>query len=107
KTVLITGGAGFIGSNLVENFIQKGAKVTVLDNLSTGYWRNIAAYKGNPDFTFIQGDIRNIEHCRTAVQGATYVLHHAALSSVPRSIEQPALTNEINVDGFLNMLIAA
>lgn len=107
KTVLITGGAGFIGSNLVEHFLGRGAKVRVLDNLSTGYWHNLEAFKENVDFSFIEGDIRNIADCRAATDGVNYVLHHAALGSVPRSIEQPEFSNEVNVDGFLNMLIAA
>lgn len=107
KMILITGGAGFIGSNLVEYFLGKGAKVRVLDNLSTGYWFNIEAFKDHPNFTFIEGDIRDLNVCREATTSMNYVLHHAALGSVPRSIEHPELTNEVNVDGFLNMLIAA
>ena len=106
QTILITGGAGFIGSNLVEYFLQNN-KVVCLDNLSTGFYRNIKEFIENPDFTFIEGDIRNLETCRMAVKGCDYVFHQAALGSVPRSINDPIATNGSNIDGFLNMLVVA
>jgi len=105
--ILITGGAGFIGSNLVDHFLKEGHKVAVLDNLSTGFEHNISHHYDNPDFTFIKGDIRDIDTCKKAVAGCDYVLHQAALGSVPRSIKDPATTNAVNISGFLNMLIAA
>lgn len=105
--ILITGGAGFIGSNLCDYFIEKGNKVVCLDNFSTGYLKNIKHLMENPLFTLIEGDIRNIEDCEKAVNGVDYVLHQAALGSVPRSIQDPKTTNEVNVGGFLNMLIAS
>lgn len=107
KKILITGGAGFIGSNLAEHFLGKGYEVVVLDNFATGHRHNIAQHKGNPDFQLIEGDIRNMKDCETAVQGVDYVLHQAALGSVPRSIKDPQTSNEVNVSGFLNMLVAA
>ncbi|MFP9112541.1 SDR family oxidoreductase [Flavobacterium sp. RHBU_3] len=105
--VLITGGAGFIGSALCDYFISKKYSVTCLDNLATGHKKNIAHLLDNPLFTFIEGDIRNIEDCRTAVAGAQYVLHQAALGSVPRSVADPITSNDVNVGGFLNMLVAS
>lgn len=105
--ILITGGAGFIGSNLCEYFISKGEKVVCLDNFSTGHLHNLGAIINSPNFTLIEGDIRNIEDCQKAVQGADYVLHQAALGSVPRSIKDPITTNDVNVSGFLNMITAA
>ncbi len=105
--ILITGGAGFIGSNLVDYFLETGHRVVVLDNLSTGFEHNINHHFDNPDFTFIKGDIRDLETCRKAVAGCDYVLHEAALGSVPRSINDPITTNEVNIGGFLNMLVAA
>lgn len=107
KTILITGGAGFIGSNLVEYFLNKGYKITVLDNFATGHRHNIEAFLANPNFTLIEGDIRNLEDCQKAVEVADYVFHQAALGSVPRSINDPITTNDVNVSGFLNMLVAA
>ena len=107
KKILITGGAGFIGSNLCDYFINKGYKVAVLDNFATGHRKNIQHHLSNPDFTLIEGDIRNLDDCTKAVEGADYVLHQAALGSVPRSIKDPATSNDVNVGGFLNMLIAA
>jgi len=107
KTILITGGAGFIGSNLCEYFINKGYNVRVLDNFSTGHQHNIQAFLKNPCFSLIEGDIRNLEDCKKAVYGVDYVLHQAALGSVPRSINDPITTNDVNVSGFLNMLVAA
>lgn len=105
--ILVTGGAGFIGSNLVEHFLGKGYQVVVLDNFATGHRHNIIQHENNPNFTLIEGDIRNNEDCQKAVQGVDYVLHQAALGSVPRSIKDPQTSNEVNVTGFLNMLVAA
>jgi UDP-N-acetylglucosamine 4-epimerase len=102
--ILITGGAGFIGSNLCDYFIQKGNEVICLDNFATGHLHNLNGVINNLNFTLIEGDIRNIEDCKKAVQGVDYVLHQAALGSVPRSINDPITTNEVNVSGFLNML---
>lgn len=107
KTILITGGAGFIGSNLTEHFLAKGYRVVVLDNFATGHRHNLAAVETHPQFKLIEGDIRNINDCAVAVDGVDYVLHQAALGSVPRSIGDPVATNEVNVSGFLNMLVAA
>ncbi|MEE1946843.1 SDR family oxidoreductase [Pedobacter sp. KR3-3] len=104
---LITGGAGFIGSNLVAFLMQNNAKkVRVLDNLSTGFFHNIAEYVGKPNFEFIEGDIRNLDDCQSACKDIDYVSHQAALGSVPRSIKDPITTNDVNISGFLNMLIA-
>ncbi|MDV6168364.1 SDR family oxidoreductase [Flavobacterium sp. DG1-102-2] len=105
--ILITGGAGFIGSNLCDHFLGKGYKVVCLDNFATGFMKNIEHNLSNPDFTLIEGDIRNIDDCRKAVEGADYVLHEAALGSVPRSIKDPITSNDVNVGGFLNMLTAS
>lgn len=105
--ILITGGAGFIGSNLVEHFLGKGHQVVVLDNFATGHRHNIEQHADNPDFKLIEGDIRNNADCQKAVAGVDYVLHQAALGSVPRSIKDPQTSNEVNVTGFLNMLVAA
>lgn len=105
--ILITGGAGFIGSNLVEHFLGKGHQVVVLDNFATGHRHNLTQHGENPNFTLIEGDIRNNADCQKAVRGADYVLHQAALGSVPRSIKDPQTSNEVNVTGFLNMLVAA
>ncbi|GEM66487.1 epimerase [Sphingobacterium mizutaii NBRC 14946 = DSM 11724] len=105
--ILITGGAGFIGSNLTEYFLGKGHQVVVLDNFATGHRHNLVQHEGNPNFELIEGDIRNTADCEKAVQGVDYVLHQAALGSVPRSIKDPQTSNEVNVSGFLNMLVAA
>ncbi|WP_294142882.1 SDR family oxidoreductase [uncultured Sanguibacteroides sp.] len=105
--IVVTGGAGFIGSNLCEYFLQQGYQVVCLDNLATGHMENMTEFIEHPAFTFIKGDIRDLETCRKAVEGADYVLHEAALGSVPRSIEDPLTTNEVNIGGFLNMLVAA
>lgn len=107
KKVLITGGAGFIGSNLCDHFINKGYKVVCLDNFATGHRKNIEHHIPNPDFTLIEGDIRNMNDCMAAVEGADYVLHQAALGSVPRSIKDPYTSNDVNVSGFLNMIVAS
>jgi len=108
KSFLVTGGAGFIGSNIVEFLLcQKAKRVVVLDDLSTGYRANIEAFAGHPGFEFIEGDIRNLPDCQKACKNMDYVLHHAALGSVPRSIKDPVATNAVNVDGFLNMLVAS
>ena len=105
--VLVTGGAGFIGSNLVEHLMKnKVGLVRVLDNFSTGYRKNIQEFEGSSNFELVEGDIRNQNDCNTSCQGIDYVLHHAALGSVPRSINDPATTNEVNITGFLNMLVA-
>ena len=106
-SILITGGAGFIGSNLCEYFLKKDYKVVCLDNFATGHKRNIEDFIENKNFILVDGDIRNFETCQKAVQNVDYVLHQAALGSVPRSINDPILTNEVNVSGFLNMLTAS
>ena len=106
-TILITGGAGFIGSNLTESLLNNGNKVICLDNFSTGRKDNIDSFLSHPNYSFIEGDIRNLEVCRKACSDVDYVLHQAALGSVPRSINDPITTNEVNVGGFLNMLVAA
>ena len=105
--LVVTGGAGFIGSNLCEHFLAKGFEVVCLDNFSTGYHKNIASFLANENFQLIEGDIRDLATCEKAVNGADYVLHQAALGSVPRSINDPLTTNEVNITGFLNMLVAA
>lgn len=105
---LVTGGAGFIGSHIVEYLVFSGAKrVKVLDNLSTGSIENIEPFLQEPNFEFLQGDIRDITTCRRAVENIDYVSHQAALGSVPRSIDDPITTNEVNISGFLNMLYAS
>tara|TARA_Y100001980_G_C14518238_1_gene293579 strand:- start:274 stop:1314 length:1041 start_codon:yes stop_codon:yes gene_type:complete len=105
--ILVTGGAGFIGSNIVDYFLDLGHQVVCFDDLSCGFEKNIDHNYTNSNFTFIKGDIRKLELCREAVSGCDYVSHQAALGSVPRSIKDPIKTNSVNVDGFLNMLIAA
>jgi UDP-N-acetylglucosamine/UDP-N-acetylgalactosamine 4-epimerase len=105
---LITGGAGFIGSNIVEYLLKYGAgKVRVLDNFSTGSIDNLAAFLDNPALELIEGDIRDLSTCQRAVEGIDFVSHQAALGSVPRSIDDPITSNDVNVSGFLNMLVAA
>ena len=105
--ILITGGAGFIGSNLCDYFLSQGHKVVCLDNFATGHRHNLKDFIENSNFRLIEGDIRNLSDCQNAVQGIDYVLHEAALGSVPRSINDPITTNDVNVSGFLNMLVAS
>ena len=105
--VLVTGGAGFIGSNLVEALLAQDNEVVVLDNFATGKMENLFPFSGNPNFKLIVGDIRSIESCRKAVDGVEYVLHEAALGSVPRSIKDPMTSTAVNILGFVNMLYAA
>lgn len=106
-TILVTGGAGFIGANLCEWLLNNGNQVRCLDNLATGKMENVASFMNDPRFHFIEGDIRNPADCSNACNGVDYVLHQAALGSVPRSINDPVTSNDVNVSGFLNMLIAA
>ncbi len=107
KKVLVTGGAGFIGSNICEDLLRFNNQVVCFDNFLTGFRKNIEPFLTNRNFQLIEGDIRNIEDCRRACEGAELVLHQAALGSVPRSINDPLTTNDININGFLNVLIAA
>jgi len=107
KRILVTGGAGFVGSNLCEVLLNKDNKVVCLDNFALGKRENIDIFLRNPNFVLIEGDIRNLSDCLKATKNIDYVLHQAALGSVPRSIENPIATNEVNVTGFLNMLVAA
>ena len=104
---LITGGGGFIGSNIVEYLLKNNAKkVRVLDDFSNGHRENLTEFHSNPAFELMEGDIRNLETCKNAMKDIDYVSHQAALGSVPRSINDPATTNEVNISGFLNMMIA-
>jgi UDP-N-acetylglucosamine 4-epimerase len=107
KKVLVTGGAGFIGSNLVKKLLEINAQVVVLDNFETGKRSNIEPFLSNPNFQLIEGDIRDFETCSGAVKGCDMVTHQAALGSVPRSIATPEITHSVNATGFLNMLHAA
>ena len=105
--IVITGCAGFIGSNLTEYFLNKGYQIVGLDNFATGHLKNIQHLMSNANFEFFEGDIRDVETCHKVCVGADYVLHQAALGSVPRSLKDPLTSNEVNVNGFLNMLWAA
>lgn len=107
--ILVTGGAGFIGSNLTEALLERDHSVTVLDNFATGHIENLLPLieKYGSRLKLIVGDIRNLDDCRKAVEGCEYVFHEAALGSVPRSIKDPITTNEVNIGGFLNMLVAS
>ena len=107
KKILVTGGAGFIGSNLCEYLLQHNNKVTCLDNLITGKLENINPFIKDSNFKFIEGDITNLNDCNNACENVDVILHQAALGSVPRSIDNPIKTNEININGFLNILWAA
>ncbi len=107
KNVLVTGGAGFIGSNLIETLLKLNTKVTCLDNFATGHRHNIEPFLKNDNFTLIEGDIRDLETCHKACANQDFILHQAALGSVPRSIADPITSNDVNVGGFLNMLVAA
>ena len=107
QKILVTGGAGFIGSNLCEALLDLGAHVVCLDNFATGHRHNIEDFLANDRFILIDGDIRSLETCQKACEGVDFVLHEAALGSVPRSINDPITTNEVNISGFLNMLVAA
>jgi UDP-N-acetylglucosamine/UDP-N-acetylgalactosamine 4-epimerase len=107
KRVLVTGGAGFIGSNLCEVLLNKDNRVVCLDDFTTGKRKNIAEFLKDPNFTVIEGDIRKLQDCLKATKDVDYVLHQAALGSVPRSIKNPIKSNEVNVSGFMNMLVAS
>ena len=105
---LVTGGAGFIGSHIVEYLLSSGAElVRTIDNLSTGDYKNVKPFETYPNFEYIEGDIRSYDTCQKACESIDYVLHQAALGSVPRSIKDPITTNEVNITGFLNMIMAA
>ncbi len=105
--ILVTGGAGFIGSNLCEALTELGATVVCLDNFATGKRENLISLQQKSNFELIEGDIRDVDTCNRAVKGVDYILHEAALGSVPRSLKDPITSNDVNVSGFLNMLVAA
>ncbi|SNQ44098.1 SDR family oxidoreductase [Cellulophaga lytica] len=105
--ILVTGGAGFIGSNICESLLANGNRVTCLDNFATGKKENISHLLKHKNFSLITGDIRNINDCKVACKSVDFILHQAALGSVPRSINDPITSNDVNVSGFLNMLVAA
>ena len=105
--VLVTGGAGFIGSNLVESLLNSGNSVVCLDNFSTGKRENLKSFSDNPRFKLIVGDIRNLDDCLKAVENIDFVFHEAALGSVPRSIKDPVTSTDVNIGGFVKMLFAA
>lgn len=106
-SILVTGGAGFIGSNLCEALLKNGNRIRCMDNFATGKMSNISPFLSNPNFELLEGDIRKLEDCLRACHSMDYVLHQAALGSVPRSIKDPITSNEVNVSGFLNMLVAS
>ncbi|WP_017730050.1 SDR family oxidoreductase [Nafulsella turpanensis] len=107
QKVLVTGGAGFIGSHLVDRFLELGNEVVCLDNFSTGFRRNIEQALQNSLFSLVEGDIRHLDTCRELMTGVDFVFHQAALGSIPRSLKDPVTTNEVNVNGFINVLMAA
>jgi UDP-N-acetylglucosamine 4-epimerase len=107
KRFLITGGAGFIGSNITAYLLQHGAKVRVFDNLATGNIENLKEFQSHPNFEFLEGDLRNTQDCAKACSGIDAVCHQAAIGSVPRSIKDPVTTNDVNIGGFVNILTAA
>ncbi len=107
QKVLVTGGAGFIGSNLCEELLKRNNNVVCLDNFSTGKKENVKPFLKNTLFTLVEGDIRNLDDCKRAAKNVDFVLHQAALGSVPRSINDPVTSNDVNVSGFLNMLVAS
>jgi UDP-N-acetylglucosamine 4-epimerase len=107
RSVLVTGGAGFIGSNLIESLLAYGNKVVCLDNFATGKRENLKGFIDNPDFRLIEGDIRNYNDCINAVKGVEFVFHQAALGSVPRSIKDPVTSTDVNIGGFVKMLFAS
>lgn len=107
KKVLVTGGAGFIGRHLVQEFLKRGSKVRVLDNFATGFQKNVEPFLEHPNYEFFEGDIRDQKTCLDATEGCNWVCHQAALGSVPRSIQDPVTTNEVNISGFINILDAA
>ena len=104
--ILVTGGAGFIGSALIETLLSLDNEVVCLDNLATGKRENMAGFQSDKNFNFIEGDIRNLADCQKAAAGVAYIFHEAALGSVPRSVKDPITTNEVNISGFLNMIVA-
>ena len=109
KNILVTGGAGFIGSNLVEDLLknERVGRVRILDNLATGYIKNIEKFLSNPNFEYIEGDITNYETCLVACEDMDLISHQAALGSVPRSINDPLTSNAVNITGTLNIFTAA
>lgn len=107
RRILVTGGAGFIGSNLVESMLNAGNSVVCLDNFATGRRENLEAFRNNPGFTLIEGDIRNYSDCEKSVRGIDFVFHQAALGSVPRSIKDPVSSTDVNIGGFVKMLYAS
>jgi UDP-N-acetylglucosamine 4-epimerase len=107
RKVLVTGGAGFIGTNICERLLEQNNEVVCLDNFLTGKRENVLPFQANPLFTLIEGDIRDLDTCKRATEGAELVLHQAALGSVPRSVNDPITTNDININGFLNMIQAS